>query len=120
MKPVCSGAPVICSCGTGPSVLLIKPNGLWLDPGRAAATILDCVPVANIPPFPGCTAPGNPVPSLGVKPCLPAFAGAWTSITPTHVLNGVPLLDDSAILPCALGGVLRISYAGQVPTRNQL
>jgi hypothetical protein len=119
MMPVCHGATLLCSCGTAPSLLTVAAKGVTHGRLCTSATVMDCVPLVNIPPFGGCTAAGNPLPPMGVvKACVPSFSAPWSAMAPSILLHGVPVLDESATLPCAYGGVVRVINPGQSVTRH--
>jgi hypothetical protein len=80
----------------------------------ASATVTDCVPLVNIPPFGSCTAPANPQPPLGpFRACVPSFSSAWSAEAPSITIHRTAVLDDSATLSCAYGGTVRILNPGQ-------
>lgn len=109
---VLHGAMLICSCGLVPSALLTRPRTVRHTLGAGIATVEDCLPLINIPPFGGCTAPGNPS-LLLQKPCLPQLASPWTSSAIGVCVAGVPALSQDAMLPCLYGGVITIGAPGQ-------
>lgn len=119
MTPVCSGATLFCSCGTAPSKLLVKNRGFSYGTSAAAATVMDHVPLENIPPFEQCTAAANPAPMSGTaKACVPSFSAPWSCEVLEITLHGVPVLDASATLACAYGGTVSITDSGQKLTRH--
>lgn len=58
---VCMTAMIKCSFGVAPSPLVVVPEGpVVMASGLPAATIMEFVPMANIPPFGMCSCPSNP------------------------------------------------------------
>lgn len=113
--PVCDGAKMICSRGTGESRLSVTPNGFGRTSQSSLATIEDCVPLLNIPPFRSCLAPANPQPASpgGQKPCTPRFHGPWSDEVDFVKLHEKSLLEQRATLACDYGGTVRLLDAGQ-------
>lgn len=121
---VCTGAMMMCSFGMAPGTLTAIPKGQpVMGGGPPAATINDNIPMANIAPFGMCMSPANPqvaaatAAAMGVltpMPCLPVIPAPWTPGSPTVLINGVPALNNTSQCMCAWGGVITISYAGQV------
>lgn len=121
---VVMGATMTCSFGLTPSSLIVIPKG---PPVFAtvplAATIMDYVPIANIPPFGMCASPLNPtviaatVAAGGVPtpmPCIPVIPAPWVTGSPTVLINNVPALNATSKCMCMWGGVIQIVYPGQV------
>ncbi len=57
---VTTGAMLMCTFGMAPSTLNVLPTNRVLIGGQPAATIMDCMPMVNIPPFGMCTVPVQP------------------------------------------------------------
>lgn len=119
---VCGGAALTCSFGMAPSVLNVLPVACVMSK-QAMATIMDQVPFVNITPFGMCSSMANPTvaaataAALGVltpMPCVPVPAGPWVPGVPTILIGGKPAVDDTCKLMCSWGGVIQISFAGQV------
>jgi hypothetical protein len=88
-----------------------------------AANIMDHIPFMNIPPFPLCSAPANPTviaataAKAGVATpaaCVPATPAPWVPGAATVLLDSMPALDDTSKCNCIWGGVISISFPGQV------
>jgi Domain of unknown function (DUF4280) len=118
---VCMGAMMQCSFGVAPSSLIVLPQNNVLT-GTPAATIMDNVPIANIPPFGMCSSPSNPqviaetAAALGVltpMPCVPVIPAPWAPGSPTVLIGGMPALNADSKLMCAWAGVIQISNPGQ-------
>lgn len=105
-------AMMACVAGTAPMALQVTSQQLVTIDGLPAATIMDCVPMENIPPFGTCnllTAEAAGVPC----PCVPAPTGPWTPGSEVQKINGFPVLTMPAMLQCGIGGVISITEAGQ-------
>lgn len=124
-KQVCMGALLQCvPFGVAPSSLIVIPKGpLVMTPAPLAATIMDFIPIANIPPFGMCTSIANPTvaaataAALGVltpMPCLPVIVGPWKPGAIKVKIGVFPALPNTAICNCAWGGVIKINYPGQI------
>ena len=106
-------AMMMCPMGTAPMPLQVTSNETVRIDGLAIATIADCIPFANIPPFGTCnilTAAAAGVPC----PCVPAPVGTWMPGSVNQTINGLPVLTMPATLPCGIGGVITITEPGQV------
>lgn len=120
---VCAGAMMQCSFGTAPSSLIVIPKGLpTMAGGPLAATIMDNLPIANIPPFAMCLSLANPTvaaatsAALGVltpMPCIPVIPAPWIPGSPTVLINSSPALNNSSTCMCAWAGVISITNPGQ-------
>ena len=119
---VCMGALLQCSFGVAPSSLVVLPVNKVLTSFVPAANIMDYKPMVNIMPFGMCTSPSNPVvasataAALGVltpMPCIPNTTTPWSPGAPTMMLANQPALDDTSILNCMWGGVIKVNFAGQ-------
>lgn len=119
---VINGAVMTCSFGMTPSSLVVLPTNKVLA-SLPAATIMDNKPCMNILPFGMCTTLSNPVvaaataAALGVltpMPCVPATVAPWVPGKPTVLIGTFPALTDSSKLMCMWGGVISITFAGQV------
>ncbi len=120
---VVAGAQLMCSFGLAPSALVVLPVGRVLAGGPPAASIADCAPMVNIPPFGMCSSLANPTvaaataAALGVltpMPCVPVPAGTWTPMAPRCLIGGKPALVQGSVLTCAFGGVIQVLNPGQV------
>lgn len=110
-----------CTCGLAPGALLVTPdNKTVVD--TPAATIMDNVPVKNIPPFGMCTTQANPAvaaatsAALGVPtpaPCMPVIPAPWTPGAATVLISSQPALTDACKCLCAYGGQISFTSAGQ-------
>lgn len=120
---VTMGAMMMCTFGVAPSTLAVIPKGPPVTAtGPLAATIMDNLPMANIPPFGMCITPTNPgvaaatAAALGVLtpiPCVPVTVAPWTPGSPMVMINGMPALNNTSTLMCTWGGVITITMPGQ-------
>jgi len=99
-KYVVHGAIIRCSGSITPAKLKVSMNRTYTIAGKKVGTLLDCVPIANIPSFKICAKfAGTPKAA-----CIPAPVGPWKSIyRPKSVKNLKPLLEGSYIM-CPVGG----------------
>src|SRR5271154_5172218 len=119
---VTTGAMLQCSFGAAPSTLQVLPAARVMAGGVPAATIMDHIPIANVPPFGMCSAPTNPTvatattAALGVltpMPCIPATPSPWLPGAATVLTGGMPALDNTCKLMCLWAGVIQIVSPGQ-------
>lgn len=120
---VCMGATIMCSFGVAPSSLIVIPKGPpVMAGGPLAATIMDHIPIANIPPFGMCTSLANPAvaaataAALGVltpMPCVPVIPAPWVTGSPTVLINNYPALNNTSKCMCTWAGVISVVYPGQ-------
>ncbi|HIY17230.1 MAG TPA: DUF4280 domain-containing protein [Candidatus Intestinimonas stercorigallinarum] len=119
---VCMGANLQCSFGAAPSTLIVNSQTTVLVASKPAATIMDCKPMGNIPPFGMCSCPANPATvkpppvMFAPAPCVPVITAPWTPGSPTVLLGGSPALNNSSKLMCAWGGVISVLNPGQFQT----
>ena len=124
MPQLCrTGAPMQCSFGAAPSVLNVLPEKRTTAVGPPAATIVDMIPLVNIPPFGVCSSPANPAvaaataAAFGVltpMPCVPVPVGPWVPGSPTVLIGKILALNNTCKLFCAWGGVIQFVNAGQL------
>jgi hypothetical protein len=123
-KLVTAGAMMKCSFGLAPSALVVTPENktLVMTP---AATIMDNIPMKNIPPFGMCNTVSNPTvaaatsAALGVltpQPCVPVIPAPWVPGSTTTLVGFKPALHDGCKCLCAWGGVIEFTTPGQVTT----
>ncbi len=119
---VCMGAMMTCTFGVAPSALIVLPTNRVMACTLPAATIMDHVPIVNIPPFGMCQSPSNPTVAaataakLGVftpMPCVPATAAPWVPGSPMVLIGNMPALTNSSKCVCSWGGVITITSPGQ-------
>jgi hypothetical protein len=119
---VTTGATLQCSFGATPSSLVVLPVNRVMAGGIPAATIMDYIPIANIPTFGMCSSIANPTVAtattaaagvLTPMPCVPATPAPWLPGAPTVLTGGQPTLDNTCKLMCLWGGVIQIVNPGQ-------
>ena len=116
-------APTLCTMGMMPSLLNVLPAARCTAGPMAAASIMDNIPFVNIVPFGLCRSLANPAvaaataAALGVltpMPCTPVIPGPWVPGSPTVLVGGKPALTNASKCLCAYGGVISITFPGQV------
>ena len=119
---VCTGAQCMCSFGTTPSVVNATSQPDKLAEGKPMATINDCQPNTNIPPFGMCSSMANPAvasataAAMGVltpQPCTMVPAGTWIPTQTTVLAGGSPCLTNDCTMMCAFAGQIKITNPGQ-------
>jgi hypothetical protein len=106
MKVVAAGARLACNAGSTPSVLTPTTASPITVEGKAVATIFDGKPFTNILPFGTCKIKGGE--------CVPMMPGPWVPSFPTGVSAvSAPMLGFDAVLPCAVGGLIRVTDCNQ-------
>lgn len=122
---VVNTAQIACSFGAAPAVLTVLPANRVLVSNQPAATIMDHVPMANIPTFGMCSAPTNPqviaatAAALGVftpQPCIPATASPWVPGATNVLIGNQPALDNVSKCMCNWLGVITVVAPGQAQT----
>lgn len=125
-QQVCMGAMMMCSFGVAPSSLVVLPANRVMAGGPPAANIMDHKPVVNVPPFGMCQSPSNPtvaaataaaMGALTPMPCVPVTTSPWIVGAPTVLIGNMPALNGTSKLMCNWGGVIQITYPGQVTTQ---
>lgn len=124
-KQVVNGAVLQCSFGTAPSSLGVLPTNMDNVDGMPAANIMDFKPLVNIKPFGMCASIANPAVStattaasgvLTPQPCIPNTIAPWFPGSPKVMIGKMPALNNTSTCMCFYGGVISVSYAGQVTT----
>lgn len=122
-KQVAAGAQLTCIFGTAPAALIVLPLNRTSTEGQSAATINDCVPIANLVPFGLCTTPTNPMVAAATAtasgvltpvPCIPAVPLPWAPGDPTVLIGGIPALTSASQCLCMWGGTITVSTPGQM------
>lgn len=120
------GALLQCSFGLAPATLSPLPTSRVTIEGRPAASIKDCAPIVNIPPFGMCSSLANPTvaaatsAALGVltpMPCVPATT-PWKPGAARTTVGGMPALTAGSTCNCAWGGVITLINPGTVRTQS--
>lgn len=118
---VTSGAMMRCSMGASTAPLVVPdPIAVATTP---IATVVDTIPMANIPTFGMCMSLGNPEVAaataaaegvLTPQPCVPATGAPWTPGAVTAQAGGLPCVLVSSMCECAWGGVITVVDPDQV------
>lgn len=120
-QQVCMGAILQCSFGLAPTPLIVIPKGPpVLAGGMLAATIMDFIPIVNIPTFGLCRSPSNPVVIAGIlklgvltpMPCIPVTT-PWYPGAIKVKINGLPALPSTSMCNCAWAGIIKVVIPGQ-------
>jgi uncharacterized Zn-binding protein involved in type VI secretion len=122
-QQVVSGAMLACTFGVAPAPLVATSAPTVAVGGVPAATIMDFVPMENIPTFAMCMSLANPEvasatsAALGVltpQPCIPVTTGPWAPGSPTVLVGGSPALTADSMCMCMWAGQISITDPGQV------
>lgn len=109
--------------GLAPGSLMVLPMSRVAASGQPVANILDSKPFVNIGSFSMCMSLANPTvaaataAALGVltpMPCTPMTAAPWVPGSPTVMSGPAPALTNTSTCVCSYGGVIQVSFAGQV------
>lgn len=119
---VAGGAMTQCTFGAAPGSLNVLPLNKVMVGGPPGGNIMDNKPMVNVAPFGVCMSLANPTvaaataAALGVltpMPCIPNTAAPWVVGAPTVMLANMPALNDSSMLMCNWGGVIKVVVPGQ-------
>jgi hypothetical protein len=122
---VVASAMLQCTFGAAPASMTVLPDDRVMVEGRPAATIMDNIPLVNIPPFAMCMSLSNPqvaaatAAALGVltpMPCMPVVAAPWSPGAAKTLIAGKPALTAGAMANCQWGGVISVTMPGAVKT----
>lgn len=122
---VCNTAMLMCSFGVAPSTLMVTPENMVNASNMPAATIMDNIPMKNILPFGMCNTISNPAVAaataakLGVftpAACIPVIPAPWVPGSVTVMIRSKPALNSTCKAMCTWGGVISVTFPGQVLT----
>jgi len=122
---VVASATLQCTMGAAPASMMVLPTARVMVEGRPAGTIMDNLPMVNIPTFGMCLSLSNPqvaaatAAALGVltpMPCVPVMASPWAPGAAKTLIAGKPALTSDAKANCAWGGVVSVTVPGAVKT----
>jgi hypothetical protein len=100
----------------------VLPVNRTLSGGLPAATIMDHIPIVNIPPFGMCTSLSNPTVAsattaaggvLTPMPCVPVTPAPWAPGSPTLAIGNLPALNNTSKCICTWAGIISLLTAGQ-------
>jgi len=120
---VTATAQLMCPFGDVGGPLMVTSQQKVLIDGKPVATIRDATPMANIPTMGMCKNPANPqvaaatAAALGVltpQPCIPATISWIPGNKAKTLVGGNPCLSNECTCMCSYGGVISITYPGQV------
>lgn len=103
--PVLDGATLSCSLGTCTSKLKVPDTHGAGIKGKNQAVISDYIGNKNIMPFGSCTRTYPPV------PCNPTICIKWINGKKDFKIKEELALLDICIVPCILGGIIKIVTA---------
>lgn len=110
-----------CSFGIVPTPLVVLPDRTIMAEGMLMGNITDFVPLANIEPFGECISLLNPevlaatIAAFGVltpMPCIPVTVDPWVSEAVDVMVEGLPALDETALVMCVWAGVITVLEPG--------
>ena len=115
---VTEGAVMMCDMGDAPMALTVTSQVVESIDGLLVATVMDCVPMDNIPPFGTCTVLTSV--ALGVPtPCVPAPTGPWSPGSLVSSIDGLKVLTAPGLCQCGVGGSITISEPGEVLEQDE-
>lgn len=121
-KQTVNGATLKCTMGLSPSTLIVLPVHLTNVEKQPAATIMDHIPMTNIPPFGLCNSSTNPAviaataAASGVHtpaPCVPVIPAPWTPGGVTVNIGKKTALNDTSQCLCTWNGTITIASPAQ-------
>lgn len=108
-----------------PVPLATVPQGTPVTAGAPAATIMNSIPMTNIPTFGMCGTLSNPVVAAATAaklgaftpaPCVPAVTAPWTPGASKVMINNQPALHTGCTAMCMWGGLITITSPGNAGT----
>lgn len=122
---VTKGASLICNQGAAPSSLIVLPINRVMVDGKPAATVMDKIPIVNIPSFGVCRSMANPQVAaatslaMGVltpMPCIPRLPASWQPGAKKTKIGKFACLTQNSKCTCAWGGSISITKPGAKTT----
>jgi hypothetical protein len=116
------GAVLSCSFGTAPMPMIVPPESPVFEDTLPAATIMDFIPLENIPSFGLCSSMANPEVALATAiaegvltpmPCIPVTTVPWVPGAPAVWIEGIPALCTGSICFCDWLGEITIEEPGE-------
>lgn len=117
-----SGATLMCSFGTTPSVFTATSAPTIMVGGKPVGNLTDGAAMVNIKPFGMCTTLSNPqvaaatAAALGVltpQPCIPQTQ-MWLPTGNLTIMGGKPCLTSDSKCMCMYGGSISVANPGQM------
>jgi hypothetical protein len=120
------GSMLACNMGAAPAPLIVPPMpGKPLVANMPVASILDMVPLDNIPTFGMCKSLANPVVQaatlaaqgvLTPMPCVPMTVAPWVPGTIGATAEALQLATKDSICVCSWGGEISVEAPEQFMT----
>ncbi len=116
-KLVVLGAKLKCDQGTAPADLGVIPGMATAD-DKPVATVMDFLPMVNIPGFGMCKTQANPqvasatTAAQGVltpQPCIPVVTAPWSPGSSLSTVDDKKLLTDDSTCKCMWAGEISIT-----------
>lgn len=106
---ITSGSICKCSFGSVPMPFNVLPTNMLFGSNLPVATIMDYIPVINIPTFGKCMNPYNVT-----QACVPTVATPWIPMAPTVLVKSFPILTNDSIAFCTLwSGIIQFITSSQ-------
>jgi hypothetical protein len=124
------GSMLACNMGAAPAPLVVPPlPGKPLVDGMPVASILDMIPLSNIPTFGMCKSMLNPEVQLATiaaqgtltpMPCVPLTVAPWVPGSMAASADALQLATKASICACAWGGEISVEVPEQFTTTVDL
>lgn len=110
-----------CLFGAIPTPLMVLPDRTITAEFSLMGNISDMIPFANIETFGECISPTNPqviiatAAAMGVPtpvPCEPIVVDPWVSEALSVSVEGMPAIDQTAIVMCIWAGAIHVDEPG--------
>ena len=122
-----TGCALTCSFGLAPSVFVATemPGKPVVNEAFTAATIVEIVPIANVPPFGMCSSEVNPeviaataaaLGALTPMPCVPVIVAPWAPPSALLMADGLLLATVESRCECAWGGMISVAAPAEFST----
>ena len=106
---ITSGSICKCSFGSAPMPFNVIPTNMTFSNELTIATIMDYIPILNIPTFGACLNPTNIT-----KVCVPTVITPWTPTDPNVLVKGIPILTQNSLAFCSLwSGIIQFISSSQ-------
>jgi hypothetical protein len=121
-KLVVNGASLKCSQGTSPATLSVLPTNGSEGEEQPAATVMDHLPMVNVPPFGMCQTLANPqvaaatsaaMGTLTPQPCVPVLPTPWSPGASYVTIQEQKALSDDSKCTCQWTGSIEITNPGE-------
>ncbi len=119
-----TGCMLTCSFGMAPGVFqALEIPGKPVVTGMTVATMVEIIPLENIPDFVMCTSEANPeviaatAAALGVltpMPCVPVVVDPWDPPSTLAGYDGLPLATVASTCLCLWGGEIAVDLPSEM------